>query len=232
MRNFLENIANFAVFRLNFVVFRLYFDENFSEFQEIAAKYCKMLIFQKKKIFVNIQYSRKNKYWNFVSLRYFNPIGAHPSGMFGEAPIGIPNNLFPYICQVASSLRDKLSIFGNDWPTSDGTGIRDYIHVTDLAEGHLSALKKLLENNYKQIYKLNLGSGKGHSVLDVIKTFSKVTGVDIPYEISNRRSGDTGQNVADPSLSKKTLGWETKMTLFEMCRDSWNWQTKNPNGYN
>ena len=173
-----------------------------------------------------------NDKWSFAILRYFNPVGAHSSGQIGEDPFGVPNNLFPYISQVAIGRLEKLQVFGNDWPTSDGTGIRDYIHVTDLAEGHLSALKKLLENNYKQIYKLNLGSGKGHSVLDVIKTFSKVTGVDIPYEISNRRSGDTGQNVADPSLSKKTLGWETKRTLFEMCRDSWNWQTKNPNGYN
>ena len=172
-----------------------------------------------------------NDKWSFAILRYFNPVGAHSSGQIGEDPFGVPNNLFPFISQVAIGRLEKLLVFGNDWPTTDGTGIRDYIHVIDLAQGHISALEKLLENN-NQILKLNLGSGKGHSVLDVIKTFSKVTGVDIPYEISNRRSGDTGQNVADPSLSKKTLGWETKRTLFEMCRDSWNWQTKNPNGYN
>ena len=172
-----------------------------------------------------------NDKWSFAILRYFNPVGAHSSGQIGEDPFGVPNNLFPFISQVAIGRLEKLLVFGNDWPTTDGTGIRDYIHVIDLAQGHISALEKLLENN-NQILKLNLGSGKGHSVLDVVKTFSKVTGVDIPYEISNRRSGDTGQNVADPSLSKKTLGWETKRTLFEMCRDSWNWQTKNPNGYN
>ncbi len=172
-----------------------------------------------------------NDKWSFAILRYFNPVGAHSSGQIGEDPFGVPNNLFPFISQVAIGRLEKLLVFGNDWPTTDGTGIRDYIHVIDLAEGHISALEKLLESK-NIILKLNLGSGKGHSVLDVIKTFSKVTGVDIPYEISNRRSGDTGQNVADPSLSKKTLGWETKMTLFEMCRDSWNWQTKNPNGYN
>ena len=172
-----------------------------------------------------------NEKWSFAILRYFNPVGAHSSGQIGEDPFGVPNNLFPFISQVAIGRLEKLLVFGNDWPTTDGTGIRDYIHVIDLAEGHISALEKLLESK-NIILKLNLGSGKGHSVLDVIKTFSKVTGVDIPYEISNRRSGDTGQNVADPSLSKKTLGWETKRTLFEMCRDSWNWQTKNPNGYN
>ena len=172
-----------------------------------------------------------NDKWSFAILRYFNPVGAHSSGQIGEDPFGVPNNLFPFISQVAIGRLEKLMVFGNDWPTTDGTGIRDYIHIIDLAQGHISALEKLLESK-KIILKLNLGSGKGHSVLDVIKTFSKVTGVDIPYEISNRRSGDTGQNVADPSLSKKTLGWETKRTLFEMCRDSWNWQTKNPNGYN
>ena len=172
-----------------------------------------------------------NDKWSFAILRYFNPVGAHSSGQIGENPFGVPNNLFPFISQVAIGRLEKLMVFGNDWPTTDGTGIRDYIHIIDLAQGHISALEKLLESK-KIILKLNLGSGKGHSVLDVIKTFSKVTGVDIPYEISNRRSGDTGQNVADPSLSKKTLGWETKRTLFEMCRDSWNWQTKNPNGYN
>jgi len=172
-----------------------------------------------------------NDKWSFAILRYFNPVGAHFSGQIGEDPFGVPNNLFPFISQVAIGRLEKLLVFGNDWPTTDGTGIRDYIHVIDLAQGHISALEKLLESK-KIILKLNLGSGKGHSVLDVIKTFSKVTGVDIPYEISNRRSGDTGQNVADPSLSKNTLGWETKRTLFDMCRDSWNWQTKNPNGYN
>tara|TARA_B100001093_G_scaffold10604_1_gene9885 strand:+ start:1648 stop:2697 length:1050 start_codon:yes stop_codon:yes gene_type:complete len=171
-----------------------------------------------------------NDKWSLAILRYFNPVGAHSSGQIGEDPFGVPNNLFPYISQVAIGRLEKLLVFGNDWPTTDGTGIRDYIHVIDLAEGHISALEKLLDND-KQILKLNLGSGKGHSVLDVIKTFSKVTGVDIPYEITNRRSGDTAKNVADPSLSKKTLGWETKKTLFEMCKDSWNWQTKNPNGY-
>ncbi len=172
-----------------------------------------------------------NEKWSFVILRYFNPVGAHPSGQIGENPFGVPNNLFPFISQVALGRLDKLQVFGNDWPTFDGTGIRDYIHVIDLAEGHLSAVKKLLENNNRQILKLNLGSGKGHSVLEVIKTFSKVTGFDIPYEITNRRSGDTAKTVADPSLSKKILGWETKRSLFEMCRDSWNWQSKNPNGF-
>ena len=167
------------------------------------------------KTFLTDLYNSNNK-WSFAILRYFNPVGAHSSGQIGEDPFGVPNNLFPFISQVAIGRLEKLLVFGNDWPTTDGTGIRDYIHVIDLAEGHISALEKLLESNNKQILKLNLGSGKGHSVLDVIKTFSKVTGVDIPYEISNRRSGDTAINVADPSLSKKTLGWETKR-LYLKC---------------
>jgi len=179
--------------------------------------------------FLTDLYNSNNK-WSLAILRYFNPVGAHSSGQIGEDPFGVPNNLFPFISQVAVGRLERLKIFGNDWPTEDGTGIRDFIHVVDLAEGHLSALKKLLENN-KQILKLNLGSGKGHSVLEVLKTFGEVTGVDIPFEITNRRSGDTAKSVADPSLSKKILGWETKRSLFEMCRDSWNWQTKNPNGY-
>jgi UDP-glucose 4-epimerase len=174
-------------------------------------------------------YSSNNK-WSFAILRYFNPVGAHSSGHIGEDPFGVPNNLFPFISQVAIGRLEKLLVFGNDWPTTDGTGIRDYIHVIDLAQGHISALEKLLENN-KQILKLNLGTGKGYSVLEVLETFSKVSGIDIPYEVTNRRSGDTAKNVADPSLAQKILGWESKRTLFEMCKDSWNWQTKNPNGY-
>ena len=180
--------------------------------------------------FLTDLYNSNNK-WSFAILRYFNPVGAHSSGQIGEDPFGVPNNLFPFISQVAVGRLEILQIFGNDWPTADGTGIRDYIHVVDLAEGHLSALKKLLDNNNKQILKLNLGSGKGHSVLEVVKIFGKVTGVDIPFEIINRRSGDTAKSVANPSLSKKILGWETKRSLYEMCKDSWNWQTKNPNGY-
>ena len=175
-------------------------------------------------------YNANNK-WSLAILRYFNPVGAHSSGEIGEDPFGIPNNLFPFICQVAVGRLDKLLVFGNDWPTLDGTGVRDYIHVIDLAEGHLSALKNLFESNNKRILKLNLGSGKGHSVLEIIKTFSQVTGVNIPYSITKRRKGDTAITVADASLSKNILGWETKRSLFEMCRDSWNWQTKNPNGY-
>ena len=175
-------------------------------------------------------YNSNNK-WSFAILRYFNPVGAHSSGQIGEDPLGVPNNLFPLITQVALGRLEKIQVFGGDWPTTDGTGVRDYIHIMDLAEGHLSALKNLFEINNKRILKLNLGSGQGYSVLEVIKNFRKVTGVDIPYEITNRRSGDTAKNVADPSLSKKVLGWETTRSLLDMCRDSWNWQTKNPNGY-
>ncbi len=172
-----------------------------------------------------------NDQWSFAILRYFNPVGAHMSGQIGEDPLGIPNNLFPFISQVAVGRLEKLRVFGDDYPTPDGTGIRDYIHVMDLAEGHLSALKNLMKDNTKKMLKLNLGSGNGHSVLEVINTFNKVTGVYIPYEFTNRRAGDTAITVADPSLSKITLGWETKRSLFEMCTDSWNWQSKNPKGY-
>ena len=181
--------------------------------------------------FLTDLYNSKNK-WAFAILRYFNPVGAHTSGQIGEDPYGIPNNLFPFISQVAVGKLEKLRIFGDDYSTHDGTGVRDYVHVMDIADGHISALKNLLKDNSRKILKLNLGSGKGHSVLEVINTFNKVTGVDIPYEVTNRRAGDTAITVADASLAKITLGWFTKRSLFEMCKDSWNWQSKNPKGYN
>ncbi|HEY8443761.1 MAG TPA: UDP-glucose 4-epimerase GalE [Clostridia bacterium] len=166
--------------------------------------------------------------FNIAILRYFNPIGAHESGLIGEDPNGIPNNLVPYITQVAVGRLEKLRIFGNDYPTHDGTGVRDYIHVVDLALGHLAALKKLASNPGVVIY--NLGTGKGYSVLDVVNAFSQVVGRPIPYEFAPRRPGDVAVTYADPSLAKKELGWEAKFDLMKMCQDSWNWQKKNPNG--
>lgn len=167
--------------------------------------------------------------WNVALLRYFNPIGAHPSGLIGEDPNGIPNNLLPYISQVAVGKLDKLQVFGDDYPTPDGTGVRDYIHVVDLARGHLAALDKLKENPGTVIY--NLGTGNGYSVLDMIKAFEKASGRDVPYEIVNRRPGDIAECWADPSKAKKELGWEAEYGIDEMCQHAWNWQSKNPNGY-
>ena len=166
--------------------------------------------------------------WSIAILRYFNPVGAHESGLIGEDPKGIPNNLMPIIAQVATGRREKLSIWGNDYPTPDGTGVRDYIHVTDLAEGHLRALAKLDEPKCMAI---NLGTGEGYSVLDVIKAFEHVSNQQIRYEIAPRRPGDVASCYADPAHAKALLGWSAKKTLREMCADMWNWQSKNPNGY-
>ena len=167
--------------------------------------------------------------WNVILLRYFNPIGAHKSGLMGEDPNGIPNNLMPYVMKVAIGQLPQVNVFGNDYDTPDGTGVRDYIHVVDLADGHVKAIKKLEENPGLKIY--NLGTGKGYSVLDVIKNVSKAVGKEIPYVIAPRRAGDIAQCYADASLAKKELGWEAKNGIKEMCEDSWNWQKNNPNGY-
>ncbi len=167
--------------------------------------------------------------WNIAILRYFNPIGAHSSGRIGEDPKGIPNNLVPYITQVAIGKRDKLSVYGNDYPTVDGTGVRDYIHVVDLVLGHLKALEKLRSKPGVVTY--NLGTGRGYTVLEVVKAFSKTSEREIPYEIVARRPGDVAECYADPSKAKAELGWCAEKGLEEMCKDSWNWQSKNPNGY-
>ena len=164
-----------------------------------------------------------------VLLRYFNPIGAHPSGLIGENPNGIPNNLMPYITQVAIGRREKLTVFGNDYDTPDGTGVRDYIHVVDLAEGHLCALRYAQSHTGCEIF--NLGTGHGVSVLELVNTFSSVNHIPVLYEIGPRRAGDLATVYADVAKAKKVLGWEAKKTLADMCRDSWNWQTKNPSGY-
>ncbi len=167
--------------------------------------------------------------WNVVLLRYFNPIGAHPSGKIGENPNGIPNNLMPYITQVAIGKRPELGVFGNDYDTHDGTGVRDYIHVCDLAAGHVCALKAIQGKCGLGIY--NLGTGHGYSVLDVVKAFEKANGVRVPYVIKPRRPGDIATCYCDPSKAKKELGWVAQYGIEEMCRDSWNWQKNNPNGY-
>ncbi len=167
--------------------------------------------------------------WNIVLLRYFNPIGAHPSGMIGEDPNGIPNNLMPYITQVAIGKRAELGVFGNDYDTPDGTGVRDFIHVVDLARGHVSALQAIERKCGLAVY--NLGTGHGYSVLDVVKAFIRVNGVDIPYSIKPRRAGDIATCYSDPSKAERELGWKARYGLDEMCRDSWNWQKNNPNGF-
>lgn len=173
--------------------------------------------------------SRSNPLLNIMLLRYFNPVGAHTSGLLGEAPNGTPNNLFPYITQVAVGKLDKVNVFGDDYNTTDGTGVRDYIHVMDLADGHLAALKA--QNEYRGLRVYNLGTGKGYSVKEVILAFKKITGLDIPYEISGRRLGDIAECWSDPSLASQELKWCAKRGLNEMIADAWRWQQKNPTGY-
>lgn len=167
--------------------------------------------------------------WSIALLRYFNPIGAHESGRIGEDPNDIPNNLMPYITQVALGKREKLYVFGNDYDTHDGTGVRDYIHVVDLAKGHLKALEKIQNMTGVEIY--NLGTGIGYSVLDIVKNFEKATGQKIPYEITERRPGDIDVCYADATKAKEKLGWIAQKGIEDMCRDAWGWQQKNPNGY-
>ena len=168
--------------------------------------------------------------WKIACLRYFNPVGAHPSGAIGEDPMGIPNNLFPFVCQVAIGRRELMQVFGGDWPTSDGTGVRDYIHVMDLAEGHRAALDCLLAEP-AQLLTLNLGSGQGASVLEVIRAFERASGRNVPYEIVARREGDAAATVADPALALQRLGWRTQRSLDDICQDGWAWQSANPSGY-
>ena len=167
--------------------------------------------------------------WNVILLRYFNPIGAHKSGTMGENPNGIPNNLMPYITQVAVGKLKELGVFGNDYDTPDGTGVRDYIHVVDLARGHVKALNKIKENTGLNIY--NLGTGTGYSVLDIVKNFEDATGVKIPYSIKPRRPGDIATCYSDAAKAKEELGWVAEYGIKEMCEDSWRWQKNNPNGY-
>lgn len=171
-----------------------------------------------------------DKEWAVALLRYFNPIGAHPSGLIGEDPKGIPNNLMPYISQVAVGRRKELSVFGNDYDTHDGTGVRDYIHVVDLARGHVAAIEYMRKNHRGESV-FNLGTGTGYSVLDMVKAFSRVTGRDIPYKIVDRRPGDLATVYSSPDKSAELLGWKAQYTLDDMCRDAWNWQSKNPMGY-
>ncbi len=179
---------------------------------------------------LNDIYNSEPNEWKIANLRYFNPIGAHPSGMIGEDPIGKPSNIFPLITQVASGKLKKLMIFGNDWPTDDGTGVRDYIHVMDLAEGHIAALEFLIEGK-SQIINLNLGTGLGTSVLELINTFQRVINIEIPYEFTDKRIGDSCNVIADNSLAVSSLNWSPRRSLEEMCKDGWKWQSLNPEGY-
>ncbi|WP_404398413.1 UDP-glucose 4-epimerase GalE [Idiomarina loihiensis] len=171
----------------------------------------------------------RSKFWSIAILRYFNPIGAHESGEIGEDPTGIPNNLLPFVSQVAIGKLEKLRIFGNDYPTIDGTGVRDYIHVLDLIEGHIKAFQLINENT--GVYTINLGTGRGYSVLEIIKTFEQVTNKKIPYEIVARRPGDIASCYTDPSYAYKIIGWSAKHRLEKMLEDTWRWQRKNPNGF-
>ena len=178
----------------------------------------------------NDLYNSNKDFWKICSLRYFNPVGAHPSGVIGEDPIGIPNNLFPFITQVAIGRQKVLKVFGNDWDTKDGSGIRDYIHIMDLVEGHLAAINYLNSNDSCMEF-INLGSGHGYSVLEIISQFEFATGCQIPYSFQSRRDGDVARCYADISKAKKLLGWTPKRSLEQICLDGWNWQINNPNGF-
>jgi UDP-glucose 4-epimerase len=167
--------------------------------------------------------------WSVANLRYFNPVGAHVSGLIGEDPKGIPNNLLPFVAQVAIGRREKLSVYGNDWPTPDGTGVRDYIHVVDLAKGHVAALRHTL--NQSGAFTVNLGTGRGYSVLDMVAAYEKACAKPVPYAIEARRPGDIATCYADPSYAQSLLGWSAQLSVERMCEDSWRWQTMNPNGY-
>ena len=180
-----------------------------------------------EEVFMDVQ--KADNSWNVVLLRYFNPIGAHPSGLIGENPNGIPNNLMPYITQVAVGKRAELGVFGNDYPTPDGTGVRDYIHVVDLAKGHVAALKAIDRNCGLSIY--NMGTGKGYSVLEMVNAFIRVNGVPVPYSIKPRRAGDIATCYCNPEKAKDELGWVAQNGIDEMVRDSWKWQKNNPNGF-
>lgn len=180
-----------------------------------------------EEIMMDIQ--KADPQWNIVLLRYFNPIGAHPSGLIGEDPNGIPNNLMPYITQVAIGKRAELGVFGNDYDTPDGTGVRDYIHVVDLAKGHVCALKAISSNCGLAIY--NLGTGRGYSVLEVVKAFEEASGMKVPYSIKPRRSGDIATCYSNPAKAAAELGWKALYGIEQMCRDAWNWQKNNPDGY-
>ncbi|KAF7278508.1 hypothetical protein GWI33_008212 [Rhynchophorus ferrugineus] len=169
--------------------------------------------------------------WKVILLRYFNPVGAHESGLIGEDPSGIPNNLMPYISQVAVGRREKLQVFGNDYPTHDGTGVRDYIHITDLAIGHLKALEKMLQPTFTSWKAYNLGTGRGYSVLDVVNAFEKASGREVRYQVVGRREGDIAECYADASLATRELNWTATRDIFLMCKDTWNWQQKNPKGF-
>ncbi len=173
---------------------------------------------------------RADNSWRIVRLRYFNPVGAHASGLIGEDPTGIPNNLMPYITQTAFGKLDELSVFGGDYPTADGSGIRDYIHVLDLTKGHLATLRKLKEST--SMITVNLGTGEGYSVLQMIAAFEAVNNVKVPHKIVQRREGDVATCYADTTYAKELLNWKANFSLNDMCRDSWNWQSKNPNGFN
>tara|TARA_B100000963_G_scaffold337749_1_gene334016 strand:+ start:323 stop:1372 length:1050 start_codon:yes stop_codon:yes gene_type:complete len=180
--------------------------------------------------FLGNVYKTPESDWRIANLRYFNPIGSHNSGLIGENPLGIPNNIFPYITNVALGNFKELKIFGDDWPTKDGTGIRDYIHVMDLAEGHVRTLEFLLDNK-SQLLNMNIGTGNGISVLDLVKTFEAVNNIKIPYKFVSRREGDVARLVADNTILKSNLKWEPRKTLKDMCIDGWRWQSSNPNGY-
>jgi UDP-glucose 4-epimerase len=179
--------------------------------------------------FILADLARADARWSIANLRYFNPVGAHPSGQIGEDPEGVPNNLMPFVAQVAIGRRERLSVFGGDWPTPDGTGVRDYIHVVDLAQGHVAALRRLLEA--PGAWTVNLGTGRGYSVLEMVAAFERASGRKVPYDVVARRAGDIATCYADPARAERLLGWRATRGIDEMCADTWRWQQANPSGF-
>ncbi|XP_045761972.1 UDP-glucose 4-epimerase isoform X4 [Maniola jurtina] len=207
---------------------KLPLDEGHPTGQGIASPYGRSKFFCEE---IMKDLCRSDQKWMVISLRYFNPVGAHRSGRIGEDPAGLPNNLMPFIAQVAVGRLKELMVFGNDYPTADGTGVRDYIHVQDLADGHVKAIKLFQQPGFSGFHAVNLGTGTGYSVLQMVKAFEKASGRKIPYKIVGRRAGDIAANYADVSLSHRLLGWRATRTLDDMCQDTWRWQSANPEGF-
>ncbi|CAF4874365.1 unnamed protein product [Pieris macdunnoughi] len=207
---------------------RLPLDESHPTGQGISSPYGRTKYFCEE---IMKDLCNSDQKWQIISLRYFNPVGAHPSGRIGEDPAGIPNNLMPFISQVAVGRLSELMVFGDDYPTVDGSGVRDYIHVQDLAVGHVKAMKLFQKDGFSGFRAVNLGTGTGYSVLQMISAFEAASGRKIPYKIVNRRAGDIAANYADVSLAQSLLGWSATKTVDDMCRDTWNWQSRNPQGY-
>ena len=231
--NLFKEMANKNVKKIVFSSSATVYGEPITKVCKESSRLSPISVYGKTKLIIEnmlLDIKKAQPEWRIFNLRYFNPIGAHPSGLLGEDPKNIPNNLLPFLTQVAVGKREELLVFGNDYDTCDGTGKRDYIHVEDLAMGHIAALNNIQKATEKNI-SLNLGTGKSYSVLEIIDTFEKCSGKKIPYKIVEKRLGDISELIADPTLAKRILGWESKFNIFQMCEDAWRWQNMNPDGF-